>query len=49
MFVELLTKENILSKLAVRSEESIQSVLVGTMNKICSSLCWSMTDAEMKV
>lgn len=49
MFVELLIKENILSKIATRQEEGIQSVLVGSMTKICSSFCWSMTDTEIKV
>jgi hypothetical protein len=49
MFVELLIKENILSKIAARQEEAIQSILVGSMTKICSSFCWSMTDSEIKV
>ncbi len=49
MFVEFLIKENTLSKIASRPEESIQNVLVSSMTKICSSFCWSMTDNEIKV
>ncbi len=49
MFVEFLIKENTLSKLASRQEESIQNVLAGSLTKICSSFCWSMTDNEVKV
>ena len=49
MFAEFLIKENILSKLASRPEESIQSILVNSMSKICSSFCWSMTDNEIKM
>ena len=48
MFVEFLIKENTLSKIALRQEESIQTVLVDSMTKICSALCWSMTDNEIK-
>lgn len=39
----------ILSKIANRTEESIQNVLVPCMNKICSAFCWSMTDNEIKM
>jgi hypothetical protein len=47
--VEFLIKENTISKIASRQEESIQAVLVNSMTKICSAFCWSMTDGELKV
>ena len=48
MFVEFLIKENTLSKVACRQEESIQTVLASCMTKIWSAFCWSMTDNEIK-
>ena len=48
-YVEFILKENTLGKIAARNEESIQNVLIGVMSKICSSLCWTMTDNELKV
>lgn len=49
IYVEFLIKENTLSKIANRAEESIQGILINSMTKICSAFCWSMTDAELKV
>ena len=43
MFVEFLIKENTLSKVACRQEELIQTVLAS-----CMTICWSMTDNEIK-
>lgn len=49
VYVDFIIKENTLSKIANRTEESIQSVLVPSMNKICSAFCSSMTDKEIKI
>ncbi|RMZ92965.1 huntingtin isoform X1 [Brachionus plicatilis] len=47
IYVDFMIKDNILSKIAKRSEESIQSVLVDSMNRICATFCPSMTDQEI--
>ena len=48
VYVEFLLKENLLNKIANRREESIQNAFNYSMNKICSTLCWSMTNNELK-
>lgn len=48
IYVDFLIKDNILSKIANRSEESIQSVLVDSMNRICATFCPSMTEQEIQ-
>ena len=49
IYVDFFIKENTLGKIAMRPEESIQNLLVASMNKICNALCWSMSDNEVKV
>ena len=48
-FAEFLIKEDTMKKIAYRTEESIQNILIEVMTKLSNSLCCCMNDNEIKV